>query len=68
METQREALDRAIELAGGVIALAKHFNIDRQAVYGWKDRNRVPANRCADIELLTSGAVTAEMLRPDVFK
>jgi DNA-binding transcriptional regulator YdaS (Cro superfamily) len=62
------AIQRAIEVAGGLSALAKALNVKPQVVYNWRDRNRVPAERCGDIERATDGRITSHDLRPDVFR
>jgi DNA-binding transcriptional regulator YdaS (Cro superfamily) len=62
-----KALKRAIEAAGGVSALAAAINASPQTVINWRNRKRVPPERCADIERATGGAVTRHELRPDIF-
>ncbi|AXK39634.1 transcriptional regulator [Crenobacter cavernae] len=57
-------IDKAIELLGGVSATARLFGVTPWAVSKW--RQRVPAERCIDIEKATKGAVRCEELRPDV--
>lgn len=58
----KSPLDRAIEAAGGVSALAKQLGETVQTVSNWKGRG-APANRCAAIEALTG--VGRRELRPD---
>ena len=63
-----QALERAIEIAGGQSALAEKIGKKQAHVAMWLKRRKVPAEVCADIEGATSGAVTREALRPDVFR
>jgi TorA maturation chaperone TorD len=56
------ALDRAIEAAGGVRALARALGISQPAISSWK---RVPSDRLVAVEAAT-GIPRAE-LRPDLF-
>lgn len=63
-------LDKAIEHAGGVTALAEKLGVRQSVVSNWRTRGtspRVPAERCIAIEQATDGAVTRQELRPDVF-
>lgn len=62
------ALNRAIEIAGGVTALASRLKTTPQVVNNWRARKSVPPERCAEIEAATNGAVTREQLRPDIFE
>jgi TorA maturation chaperone TorD len=55
-------LQRAIDAAGGVGALARAIGIAQPSVSGW---SRVPADRVAEIETATGVPRTA--LRPDLF-
>ena len=57
-------LEKAIEIAGGMTRMAAALKLSSHSVvYQWK-RNRVPAEICPDIEVLTG--IKCEMLRPDV--
>jgi TorA maturation chaperone TorD len=56
------ALDRAIEAAGGVRALARALGISQPAISSWK---RIPSDRLVAVEAAT-GIPRAE-LRPDLF-
>lgn len=53
---------RAIELAGGTIALGKALGISRQAVEQW---TRVPPERVLEVERITG--VSRYDLRPDIY-
>ena len=59
-----EALERAIEKAGGISALAARIGVAASAPSMWKSRARIPAEHCPAIERETG--VTCEELRPDV--
>lgn len=61
------ALEQAIDAAGGVGKLAEKLGIWQTTVSNWKARGQVPVERCAAIEAATNGAVTRHDLRPDIF-
>lgn len=58
------ALEHAIEVVGGVVALAEALGISKQAVSGWE---QCPAERALQVEAATKGVVTRYRLRPDIF-
>jgi DNA-binding transcriptional regulator YdaS (Cro superfamily) len=59
-------LDRAIDIAGGVVKLAKAVGVVQAAVSNWRARGgTVPVEHCIAIERVTSGQVRCEQLRPD---
>jgi DNA-binding transcriptional regulator YdaS (Cro superfamily) len=60
-------IERAIDVAGGVSALATAIGVRPNVVGNWKLRGNVPAAHCLQIEQATAGAVTRYDLRPDVF-
>jgi len=60
-----EALDRAIAKFPSQKAFADALEVKSPSVSEWRARERVPAERCRDIEKLTG--VTAAELRPDLF-
>lgn len=66
------ALERALELCGGVSGLARRLNERPQTVSAWLTRGRkrgrmtVPAEHCPSIELATKGRVRCEELAPKV--
>lgn len=60
-----DALESAIEAAGGVGKLADLLGIYQSTVSNWKARGQVPACRCIHIEAFTG--VSRYRLRPDVF-
>jgi len=63
-----QAIERAIEIAGGQTALGELIGKDQRYIAMWKRRKKVPAEVCADIEAATKGEVTCHDLRPDVFR
>lgn len=61
------AIQKAIELAGGISALASQLGISPPTVHQWASGKRpIPALRCPQIEQITKRVVTCEDLRPDV--
>jgi len=64
---QLDALQKAIDIAGSVTALAGALGLTKGAVSQWKEPGRkVPAEHCPGIEKLTERKVRCEELRPDV--
>nr|DAO04373.1 MAG TPA: Putative antitoxin of bacterial toxin-antitoxin system, YdaS/YdaT [Bacteriophage sp.]DAO05716.1 MAG TPA: Putative antitoxin of bacterial toxin-antitoxin system, YdaS/YdaT [Bacteriophage sp.] len=67
MNKKQIALGKAIEKLGSQVELAKALNVTRAQVWQWLNGVvQVSAERCIEIEKLTSGEVTCEELRPDV--
>lgn len=62
--TPREALAKAIELAGGPSKVAASMGIKPQAVSQWE---QCPDRRVLALEQLTGGQVTRSQLRPDLY-
>jgi DNA-binding transcriptional regulator YdaS (Cro superfamily) len=60
-------LAKAASVVGGMPVIAKACGVSVQAVHKWMKLGRPPAERCIEIERLTSGVVTRYQLRPDVF-
>ena len=62
-----QAVDRAIEIAGGQLKLAKAIGSAQQTISFWKTKAaaKVPAERCVAIEAATG--VLRQELRPDIF-
>lgn len=58
-------LDQAIARAGSQQALADALGIKSPSITEWRQRGRIPAERCIAIEGLTG--VSRHDLRPDVF-
>lgn len=57
------AIDKAIELAGGVTELARIINARPNQVSNWRTRG-VPVDKCVAIENAVNRAVTRRDLRP----
>ena len=67
MKKKKKPLDRAIEKAGSMQALANVLGITKGAVFQWKTPGRkIPAEHCPAIERMSGGLVRCEELRPDV--
>ncbi len=64
--TRSDELRRAIDDAGGAVAIATLLNISRHAVYDYIRRGRVPAEHCPTIERHSEGRVRCERLNPAV--
>lgn len=59
-------VQRAIDHQGSIAALARGLKVTSQAVCFWRDGKRtIPAEKCIEIERLTSRTVRCEDLRPD---
>lgn len=67
MNKKPTPLDEAIKIAGTQLALAEMLGIKSPSISEWKERGRVPAERCLAIEAVTGGAVTRYALRPDIY-
>ena len=59
---------KLIARLGGVHTVADTLKLPYMRVWQWQARNRVPPKYCVEIERQFSGAVTAEELRPDIFR
>lgn len=58
-------IDEAIEVCGGMSALARAIGVTPPAVHEWRGGRRpVPVERCVQIERATNGAVRRWTLRP----
>ena len=60
-----EALNLAIEAAGGVGKLASSIGVVQSAVSNWRVRGSVPVEHCTAIEFAVLGKITRKDLRPD---
>lgn len=58
------AIELAAHLVGGRKALAALLDVTQGAIGNWKARGVVPIEHCPEIETLTQGRVTRQMLRP----
>ena len=61
--TMDKGLEKAIEAAGGIRALARALGISHQAILQWR---RVPAERVVEVEEVTG--VPREILRRDLYR
>lgn len=59
------AIDRAVEKAGGLQGLAAACGVKYQAVQKWRRLGRLPAERVIDVERITG--VPRSDLRPDLY-
>lgn len=62
--TPQQALRRALKIVGGISALARALNIERQAVQQW---TVVPVRRVIDVEVATGSQISRHDLRPDIY-
>jgi DNA-binding transcriptional regulator YdaS (Cro superfamily) len=58
-------LQKAIDIAGGKIAMALAMGLDRTAIYKWADE--CPSDRVLAVCELTNWQVTPHELRPDLY-
>ncbi|MCG2572427.1 helix-turn-helix domain-containing protein [Acinetobacter sp. ME22] len=65
MSSPKDALEKAIKIAGSKSALARSLGITPWALSKW-NFNKIPEDRCLSIEELTNEEVKAEQLRPDI--
>lgn len=63
----KEALQRAIDAAGGQSELARRIGKKQGNIWDWLQAGRVPAEACIPIERAVGGAVTRHELRPDIY-
>lgn len=61
------ALQKAVEIAGGKAALARTVGVTYQAVQQWVASGRCPPTRVLAIEKATRGEVSRHDLRPDIY-
>lgn len=66
--SQTDALDLAVERAGGIVAFSRTLGVSHQAVNGgWRRRGYVPLPRAVEIERLW-GIRVEHLVREDVAK
>lgn len=59
-------IERAVQYAGGISALATLIGVRPPTVHEWKTGVRpVPIKRCVGINKATNGAITLQELRPN---
>lgn len=57
---------KAATILGGLTELAKLLGVKPPVVHRWATgQQEIPIIRCVEIEKLTNGAVTRQMLRPN---
>jgi DNA-binding transcriptional regulator YdaS (Cro superfamily) len=64
---QKDALARAIEMAGSQELFALRVGVSQQSVSLWVKNGKVPAERVVDAEDATGGKITRRQFRPDLF-
>lgn len=64
MSTAEHPLDLAARLLGSRALMAGRLGVTAAAIGNWKARS-IPPIKCAQIERMTTGAVTRRDLRPD---
>jgi len=64
-----EALQEAVDIAGGQASLARALGgkVQQQHVYYWLRVGRIPAEHCLAVERITRHKVKRYELRPDVY-
>jgi DNA-binding transcriptional regulator YdaS (Cro superfamily) len=61
------AVERAIEVVGGITSAAAMLGVSGPTVHEWKSgKSKVPFVRAIQLERLSYGAVRAEEFRPDL--
>lgn len=65
---KKTPIEKAVEILGSQSALARALKVSRMHVCTMVATGRVPAKQCKKIEKATDRQVTAEQLRPDIFK
>lgn len=65
MAAMVDILSEVLERAGGASRLAASCAVSPQAVWKWKERGRVPAERVLTVERITG--VSRHRLRPDLY-
>lgn len=69
IRTARKATDsakRAVKAAGGVAAMARLFDVNRQTIYYWL-KNGWPPAKCFALEAACEGTVSRADIRPDIY-
>lgn len=65
MLSPRKAFDKAVQYAGSSAALARGIGLTPWAVSKW-NLEKIPEDRCEEIQKFTKGLVKSEELRPDI--
>ena len=64
--TSTNAIDRAIDVFGSQVNLARAIGVTNALVSNWVCGGNIAAHHCPTIERVTYGAVKCEELRPDI--
>ena len=59
---ERITMEELIEYFGNKASLARELGVSRTAVSQWCRQSKIPAAKCIEIEILTSGTFTATEL------
>lgn len=62
-----EAIDEAIDRAGGIVKFRKAMGVSHQAVYSWRKRGWVPLDRANAIEAIFKIDRT-RLINPDLLR
>ena len=63
-----EALEKAVEIAGGQSALGRKIGRDQKAIWAWLNTTqKVPAEDVLKIEAALENKITRFDLRPDIY-
>jgi DNA-binding transcriptional regulator YdaS (Cro superfamily) len=64
---KQTAIGKAIQIAGGVTAMAEILKTSPQVVSNWRSRNSIPADKVLAVEAATGKRVTRHELSPGIF-
>ncbi|MCP4596164.1 YdaS family helix-turn-helix protein [Neptuniibacter sp.] len=67
MSTKSELIKKAINAAGGVEAVSKHFDLGERAVRKWWQVEKVPDSHTAELCKLGNFEVAPHQLNPQSF-
>ena len=65
--SMKNAIERAVEIAGGQSELSRRVGVKRQAIGQWITRGVVPARRCMSVSAAVQFKVSVHELNPEVF-
>ncbi len=65
-EVNKEVLQKAIDMLGGISALAEKSKISYQSIIDWRSGRKAPsAESCIKIEIATDGTISRKDILPD---